>query len=82
MIDIRIIIGLSALLLIILTVKYIRMKKQIRYLTGQINDLADGVSEKMLDMSLVDRDLEKLSGAINKHYAKQRYTVALSLIHI
>ena len=46
MIDIRIIIGLSALLLIILTVKYIRMKKQIRYLTGQINDLADGVSEK------------------------------------
>lgn len=81
MIDIRIIIGLSALLLIILTVKYIRMKKQIRYLTGQINDLADGVSEKMLDMSLVDRDLEKLAGAINKHYAKQRYTVARAVQH-
>lgn len=81
MIDIRIIIGLSALLLIILTVKYIRMKKQIRYLTGQINDLADGASEKMLDMSLVDRDLEKLAGAINKHYAKQRYTVARAVQH-
>ena len=81
MIDIRIIIGLSALLLILLTVKYIRMKKQIRYLTGQINDLADGVSEKMLDMSLVDRDLEKLAGAINKHYAKQRYTVARAVQH-
>lgn len=81
MIDIRIIIGLSALLLIILTVKYIRMKKQIRYLTGQINDLADGASEKMLDMSLVDRDLEKLSGAINKHYAKQRYTVVRVVQH-
>lgn len=81
MIDIRIIIGLSALLLILLTVKYIRMKKQIRYLTGQINDLADGVSEKMLDMSLVDRDLEKLSGAINKHYAKQRYTVDRAVQH-
>ena len=81
MIDIRIIIGLSALLLIILTVKYIRMKKQIRYLTGQINDLADGASEKMLDMSLVDRDLEKLAGAINKHYAKQRYTVVRVVQH-
>ena len=81
MIDIRIIIGLSTLLLILLTVKYIRMKKQIRYLTGQINDLADGVSEKMLDMSLVDRDLEKLSGAINKHYAKQRYTVDRAVQH-
>lgn len=81
MIDIRIIIGLSALLLIILTVKYIRMKKQIRYLTGQINDLADGASEKMLDMSLVDRDLEKLAGAINKHYTKQRYTVARAVQH-
>jgi len=80
-IDIRIIIGLSALLLIILTVKYIRMKKQIRYLTGQINDLADGASEKMLDMSLVDRDLEKLAGAINKHYAKQRYTVVRVVQH-
>ncbi|ODR46407.1 two-component sensor histidine kinase [Eisenbergiella tayi] len=77
----RIIIGLSALLLIILTVKYIRMKKQIRYLTGQINDLADGASEKMLDMSLVDRDLEKLAGAINKHYAKQRYTVVRVVQH-
>ena len=81
MIDIHIIIGLSTLLLILLTVKYIRMKKQIRYLTGQINDLADGVSEKMLDMSLVDRDLEKLAGAINKHYAKQRYTVARAVQH-
>ena len=81
MIDIRIIIGLSALLLIILTVKYIRMKKQIRYLTGQINDLADGASEKMLDMSLVDRDLEELAGAINKHYAKQRYTVVRVVQH-
>lgn len=81
MIDIRIIIGLSALLLILLTVKYIRMKKQIRYLTGQINDLADGASEKMLDMSLVDRDLEELAGAINKHYAKQRYMVARAVQH-
>lgn len=81
MIDIRIIIGLSTLLLILLTVKYIRMKKQIRYLTGQINDLADGASEKMLDMSLVDRDLEKLAGAINKHYAKQRYTVVRVVQH-
>ena len=64
MIDIRIIIGLSTLLLILLTVKYIRMKKQIRYLTGQINDLADGVSEKMLDMSLIWKNLPELSISI------------------
>lgn len=81
MIYIPVVIGLLTLLFIILTIKYIRIKKQIRYLTGQINDLAVGASEKMLDMSLIDRDLEKLAGAINMHYADQRHTVARALQH-
>ena len=78
---IRILIGILVLFLLVLLVKYIRLKKQIRYLTGQTEALAAGRTEKMLDMSLVDRDLEKLAGSLNAHYAGQRYAVACAMQH-
>lgn len=78
---IRILTGILVLFLLVLLIKYIRLKKQIRYLTEQTEALAAGRTEKMLDMSLVDRDLEKLAGRLNAHYAGQRYTVACAMQH-
>lgn len=57
------------------------LKKQIRNLADQIDALVHGSTEKMLDIALIDRDLERLSAALNQHYTKQRYTVACALQH-
>ena len=57
------------------------LKKQIRNLTDQIDALVRGSSEKMLDIALIDRDLERLAGTLNQYYTKQRYTVARALQH-
>ena len=57
------------------------LKKQIRNLTDQIDALVRGSSEKMLDIALIDRDLERLAGTLNQYYTKQRYTVACALQH-
>lgn len=57
------------------------LKKQIRNLTDQIDALVRGSSEKMLDIALIGRDLERLAGTLNQYYTKQRYTVARALQH-
>ena len=46
------------LLLLILLFKYLQTKRQIRNLSKQIAELVNGKSEKMLDISLIDKDLE------------------------
>ena len=50
------------LLLLILLFKYLQTKRQIRNLSKQIAELVNGKSEKMLDISLIDKDLEQLAG--------------------
>ncbi len=57
------------------------LKKQIRNLADQIDALVHGSTEKMLDIALIDRDLERLAAALNQYYTKQRYTVACALQH-
>ncbi len=47
------------LLLLILLFKYLQTKRQIRNLSKQIAELVNGKSEKMLDISLIDKDLEQ-----------------------
>ncbi len=49
-------------LLLILLFKYLQTKRQIRNLSKQIAELVNGKSEKMLDISLIDKDLEQLAG--------------------
>ncbi|MCB7302737.1 sensor histidine kinase [Bariatricus massiliensis] len=61
--------------------KYIRLKKQIRSLFGQMKDLTCGNTEKMLDISLIDKDLECLAGVLNQYNAKQRLAVSGALQH-
>lgn len=67
--------------LMILLLKYIRLKKQIQNLSKQIADLAQGNTEKMLDISLIDKDLEQLAGILNGYNEKQRLSVASALHH-
>lgn len=67
--------------LILLLFKYICLKKQIQNLSKQIADLAHGNTEKMLDISLIDKDLEQLAGILNGYNEKQRLSVSSALHH-
>ena len=60
------------LLLLILLFKYLQTKRQIRNLSKQIAELVNGKSEKMLDISLIDKDLEQLAGILNQYNATPR----------
>ena len=70
-----------ALISAILAARLLSLKRQLRNMAGQIKTLVDDNSEKMLDISLYDQDLERLAGAFNRYHAKQRGVVAQSLRH-
>ena len=53
--------------LVILLFRYIQLKKKIRNLADQVNELNSGNSQQMLDISLIDKDLEKLAGILNQY---------------
>ena len=44
-------------------------------------ELTNGKSEKMLDISLIDKDLEQLAGILNQYNDKQRQSIASTLRH-
>lgn len=69
------------LLLLILLFKYLQTKRQIRNLSKQIAELVNGKSEKMLDISLIDKDLEQLAGILNQYNDNQRQLIASTLRH-
>ncbi|MBQ4271072.1 MAG: HAMP domain-containing histidine kinase [Clostridiales bacterium] len=52
------------------------MRKEIRSISSQLEALIDDDSEKMLDISLVDKELERLAGLFNRYNDKQRMIVA------
>ena len=60
--------------LVILLFRYIQLKKQIRNLADQVNELNSGNSQQMLDISLIDK--EKLAGILNQYNIRQRQAVA------
>ena len=66
-------------LLVVLLVKYLQIKRQIRSLSKQMTELLDGKSEKMLDISLIDKDLEQLAGILNRYNDRQRQVIAGTL---
>lgn len=65
----------------VLLFKHIQLKKQIRNLSEQIKRLACCDTEKMLDISLIDKDLERLAGMLNQYNDKQRQAVSGALQH-
>ena len=70
-----------SLVLFFLLIKHLMLKKQIKNISRQLDLLSQGKTEKMLDISLIDRDLEKLAGTLNRYYDRQRYSVACALQH-
>lgn len=68
-------------LCLILFWKHLLLKWQIRNITRQITNLIGGNSEKMLDISLIDKDLERLAAVLNQYNDKQRQTVAQAIRH-
>jgi len=74
--EIKIITVILVLLIIIgLLITYIfKLKKEIRSISEQIQSFKDGEKEKMINISIFDRDLEKLSSEINEYF--ESYIVA------
>lgn len=61
------------ILVIILSLKYLAIKKQIHSISCQIEQVVSCESEKMLDISFVESDIELLAG--------QRSSSAKTLSH-
>lgn len=66
---------------IILSVKHLALKKQIQNISRQIDQVTSGKTEKMLDISFIDSDLELLAGKINSFFTMQRASTAQALLH-
>lgn len=67
--------GIKLLLILVIAVLIVvlfKIKRQIRNLSKQMTDLTTGKSEKMLDISLVDKDIEQLAAVLNQYNEKQR----------
>lgn len=60
-----------AVILVITTVALLTylcfLKKDLRYMKSQLDEYNDFNSKKILDISLIDRDIEGLAASINKH---------------
>ena len=61
---IKLLLILVIAVLIVVLFKYVQIKRQIRNLSKQMTDLTTGKSEKMLDISLVDKDIEQLAAVL------------------
>ena len=64
---IKLLLILVIAVLIVVLFKYVQIKRQIRNLSKQMTDLTTGKSEKMLDISLVDKDIEQLAAVLNQY---------------
>ena len=71
---IKLLLILVIAVLIVVLFKYVQIKRQIRNLSKQMTDLTTGKSEKMLDISLVDKDIEQLAAVLNQYNEKQKHT--------
>lgn len=67
------------ILVMILSMKYMAIKKQIHSISCQIEQVISCESEKMLDISFIDSDIELLAGQINTIFAQQRSSAAKTL---
>lgn len=81
MLDIKFLLCILVEIVFIVLIKYIQVKRQIRNLSNQMEALLRKDTEKMLDISLIDKDLERLAGILNMYNNQQRQTVATALRH-
>ncbi|MBQ1736181.1 MAG: two-component sensor histidine kinase, partial [Lachnospiraceae bacterium] len=70
--------GILSVSLIMILIRYFGLKKQLRNISSQITLLAEGKTDKVLDITLLDRDLEMLAGEMNRYIERERGIVAES----
>ena len=61
---------------LLLLYKHIKLRSELKKISDQLEELVDDNSEKMLDISLVDKELERMAGLFNRYNDKQRQIVA------
>ena len=66
---------------VVLHLKYFMLKRQIRDIAAQIEKLTEGEKEKILDISLINKDIELLAGQFNRYYEKRKMEVSAALDH-
>ena len=69
---IRILLLVTGILALASGIRLLRLKKQLRDITVQLEERTDGKSEKKITVALVDRDLSKLAAAVNHNLDFQR----------
>ena len=67
---------LLALVAAFLLYRLIKLRREIRSISSQLEALVAGDTEKMLDITFVDKELERLAGLFNQYNDKQRMLVA------
>lgn len=76
MIYLYVIIAVLLCILAVMIFKYFKLKSEIGKISDQLEELVSDNSEKMLDISLAEKELERLAGLFNKYNDKQRQIVA------
>ena len=79
MIWVYITIAVLSCAVLVLLYRYFRLKSEIRKISDQMEQLVSDNSEKMLNISFVDKELERLAGLFNRYNDKQRQIVAGAL---
>lgn len=61
---------------IALVVKILLIRKEVRNVSGQMEALVSGQTEKMIDISFADSEIERLAGLLNQYNDMQRMIAA------
>ena len=67
---------LLALIAAYLLYRLLKLRREVRSISDQLEALVSGDTEKMLDITFVDKELERLAGLFNQYNDKQRQIVA------
>lgn len=70
--DIMIIILILSIVIILLISYIFHLKLQIKSIGKQLENISEGKTEKKIDVSLLDKDIEYLAGNINKNINLQK----------
>ena len=56
--------------------RYLKLRSELHKVSDQLESLINDDSEKMIDITLIDKELERLAGLFNQYNDKQRQIVA------
>ena len=73
---IKILCILLAAVTLYLLIRYINLRREITSVSKQVEALVSDETEKMIDITFVDKELERLAGLLNEYNEKQRMVVA------